>query len=196
MTTSFRRPLLLLGLWLACAAPVMAQDTKPSREQTVDYINNVLAKAVGGSITSTGMGAMQITAHTLSYDKAAKAYRTGLTETLSVRDGNNTGYAWRGLERWGWNFKGVSKIEDLPSDTTTVLRRVKVSFTNGSVRQKQQQQLTANGRQQPATVLEDNTINFVTFFYRASDPDDGKRLRNAALRLKELDEAEVDPFLQ
>jgi hypothetical protein len=35
----------------------------------------------------------------------------------------------------------------------------------------------------------------VDFFDRAADPDDGKRLRNALLRLKELDEQERDPFL-
>lgn len=189
-----------LGAVLALAAvfPVASNaQEKPDREATIKYINNVIAKSKGASITQTAQyGPMLITYHSLSYDKDSKSYRTHLTEELSTMVDNYRAWAQNDLSRWGWNLRNLDKIEDLPAEGTTELRRIKVSFTSGSVRQKQTQRLSVGGREQPVRTLTDETIGFITFFYRASDPDDAKRLRNATLRLKELDDEEKDPFLK
>ena len=185
-------------LALAAMFPVASNaQEKPDREATIKYINNVIAKAKGASITQTSQfGPMLITYHSLSYDKDSKSYRTHLTEELNTTVEGYRAWVQADLSRWGWSLRNLDKIEDLPAEGTTELRRIKVSFTSGSVRQKHTQRIVVGGREQPTKTLTDETIGFITFFYRSSDPDDAKRLRNATLRLKELDDEEKDPFLK
>jgi hypothetical protein len=195
--------LLLAPLVAAVPAGVAAQSSKPNRDETIAYINNVLRKTLGAAITHTQFGRLHITELQLAYEPGTQTYRTRTVETLEsrieqwqVRVVNNT-------LRTRWNMRDAVAVEelgvtesrggvDVPS---TELRRVRVKFRSASVRNQATQQIYRNGVFNSGKTLLDETIDFVSFFYLAAHPDDGKRLRNALLRLKELDEEVRDPFL-
>jgi hypothetical protein len=193
---------IVAAVAVQAAMPAFAQS-KPNRAETVKYINNVIGKAIGATITHVQWGPMPIAVHSLSYDSDRKTYRTVLEEALVTRvEGFNVRVEMP-LERYGWSLRNLTAIDDLPvsvsrngvSSTSTELRRIRVTFRTGSVRQVQRQHIYRNGNHYKSEKITDENINFVTFYYRASDPDDSKRLRNALLRLKELDDEEKDPFL-
>lgn len=186
----------------AFAMPALAQN-RPNREETIKYINNVIGKSVPVVLTETREGPMQMTYHGLSYDANTKSYRTALVERLDARvDGYNLRVDAT-TARSGWNFRNMQSLEDINAlvvgsngeRTNTEVRRVRVKFHTASVRNKVSQEISHNGRVAKSETIEESSINFVTFFYRSADPDDAKRLRNALLRLKELDDEEKDPFL-
>lgn len=188
---------------LALVPAAHAQPAKPDRKATIEYINNVLARCEGAVLSTTTLGPSPYIALILSHNSGSKTYRMVTQEKLQA---TVDGYALQSLstiERFGWNLRNAEVIEDLPVNetrpsgefTSSTLRRVRVTFRNASVRQVARADVIHNGRTVEQKTVTDNTINFVSFFYRAADPDDGKRLRNALLRLKELDEQERDPFL-
>lgn len=193
---------LIALLVQAFAMPALAQN-RPNREETVKYINNVIGKSVPAVLTETRHGPMQLTYHGLSYDPSNKSYRTALVERLEARvDGYNLRVDAT-TARSGWNFRNMKSLEDVTAlvvgtggeRTNTEVRRVRVTFHTASVRNKVSQDISHNGRVAKSETIQESSIDFVTFFYRSADPDDAKRLRNALLRLKELDDEEKDPFL-
>ena len=193
----------LLSPLLALVPAADAQPAKPDRKATIEYINNVQAKCEGAVLTTTTLGPSPYIALILSHNSGNKTYRMVTQEKLQATVDGYALQALNTLERFGWNMRNAEAIEDLPVSetrpggdvTSSTLRRVRVTFRSASVRQVGRMDISHNGRTVEHKVVTDNTINFVSFFYRASDPDDGKRLRNALLRLKELDEQERDPFL-
>jgi hypothetical protein len=200
-----RRSVIALAMFGAFFSTQAFAQAKPSRPETLAYINNVLAKSTGFVLTHTDVGSPKITSLTMIYEAATKSYLVELTEELV----NNSipGQRMRGvtrLRRFGWNMNRLQGIEDVEglvsynggTSTHPDLRRVKITFAPGSVRQHHIQHVYQNDRYHSERVLADGTIDFVTFFYRKAEPDDGKRLRNALLRLKELDAEEPDPFLK
>jgi hypothetical protein len=189
-------------LLTAFAMPALAQN-RPNRDETIKYINNVIGKSVPVVLTETRHGPMQTTHHGLSYDASSKSYRTALVERLEARvDGYNLRVDAT-TSRSGWNFRNMKALEDVAAlvvgsngeRTNTEVRRVRVSFHTASVRNKVSQDISHNGRVAKSETINESSIDFVTFYYRSADPDDAKRLRNALLRLKELDDEEKDPFL-
>jgi hypothetical protein len=200
-----RRSLIGLALFGAvCGTQAWAQ-AQPSRAETITYINNVLAKSAGFVLSHTDAGSPKITSLALTHNPSTKSYMLEMVEELVNSSVPNL--RMRGvvrLRRFGWNLNRLQGIEDLEglvsySGTTSPhpdLRRVKITFAPGSVRQHHMQWIYQNDRYHSERVLADGTIDFVTFFYRKAEPDDGKRLRNALLRLKELDAEEPDPFLK
>ena len=201
-----RRRLVAAAALCTATLPLAAwSQAKPSRAETINYINNVLAKAHGFVLNHTSVGSPRITAFRLAHDAGARSYSLEMVEEL-VND-QQPGVrmiAHVTTRRHGWNLNRMQALDDLEAFLTINgadsrhpdLRRVKIDFPAGSVRQLRTQSVWQNGRFLETRTLTDNTINFVTLFYRAAEPDDGKRLRNAFLRLKELDAEEPDPFLK
>lgn len=196
--------LLLLSTALAGGGSALAQEpAKPDRAATINYINNVIAKAVGASITQTGFGNVPIRSLRLSYDPGSKSYSVQLEQYAEFNTPGGLAIAKGMQTRNGWTLRNLDALEDLDAQvsngasswTSSELRRIKLSFRAESVREVSWSQAFGEGRWYPAVTLFNGTRNFVSLFYRAGDPDDSKRLRNALLRLKEIDAAEVDPFL-
>jgi hypothetical protein len=187
----------------AFAMPAQAQN-RPNREETIKYINNVIGKSIPSVLTETREGSMPMYDHSLSYDPNSKSYRVVVLERLDARvDGYNL-RANVTTARSGWNFRAMQALEDVEAlvvgpggseRTNQEVRRVRVKFHASPVRHKVSQEIFHSGRMVKSETMTDSSINFVTFFYRSADPDDAKRLRNALLRLKELDDEEKDPFL-
>jgi hypothetical protein len=200
-----RRSVLAVAMFGALFSTQAFAQAKPSRPETLAYINNVLVKATGFVLTHTDVGSPKITGLTMVYEAATKSYLVELTEELvnnSVPSQRMRGVTR--LRRFGWNMNRLQGIEDVEAlvssnggtSTHPDLRRVKINFAPGSVRQHHVQYVYQNERFHSERVLTEGTIDFVTFYYRKAEPDDGKRLRNALLRLKELDAEEPDPFLK
>jgi hypothetical protein len=202
-----RRSLLaaaaLASLTAAMPPVALAQTAKPNRDETIAYINNVLRKTLGAAITHTQWGRLQFTELKLYYDGSTQTYWTSTVETLDTRV---EGWAVRVVNtttRTRWSLRDMVAVEDLGVTESREgvdvpsreLRRVRVKFRSPSVRNHGRQQIYRNGMLNSNKVFTDETIDFVSFFYLAANPDDSKRLRNALLRLKELDDEVRDPFL-
>lgn len=196
--------ILLLSSAVAGGNATLAQEAaKPDRTATINYINNVIGKSVGAAITQMEFGNVPIRSLRLSYEPGSKSYSVVLEQYAEFSTPRGLAVAKSLQTRSGWTLRNLDALEDLDAQvsngasswTSGELRRIKLSFRAESVREVFWTQAFAEGRWQPAITLFNGTRNFVSFFYRAGDPDDSKRLRNALLRLKEIDAAEVDPFL-
>lgn len=190
---------------LAAAAPVaaLAQSAKPNRSETITYINNVLRKTLGTAITHTEYGRLAFTDYSMGYDPSMQTYSTHAVETLDTRVERWQVRVVNTTRRTKWTMRDAVAVEDMTVTesrngvefTSNELRRVRVKFRSPSVRNHAMQQIYRNGMFNSGKTLVDESIDFVSFFYLAANPDDGKRLRNALLRLKEIEEEVRDPFL-
>ena len=191
----------------AVVGSVQAQDApKPDRAATIQYINNVIAKTHGAVITVTPVIKLAIAQHSLHYDAGTKSYRIFLQETgQQLFPGEGIAYADVRLDRSGWSLRNLESVEELSTMVisgqqqwpSTELRRIKLTFRAESVRELNTARTwgTKLGTPDSTKTYFNGTRNFVSLFYRAGNPDDATRLRNALLRLKELDGEEKDPFL-
>lgn len=191
----------------AVVGSVQAQDApKPDRAATIQYINNVIAKTHGAVITVTPVIKLAIAQHSLHYDAGTKSYRIFLQETgQQLFPGEGIAYADVRLDRSGWSLRNLELVEELSTMVisgqqqwpSTELRRIKLTFRAESVRETNTARTWGSKLSTPDSTKTyfNGTRNFVSLFYRAGNPDDATRLRNALLRLKELDGEEKDPFL-
>ena len=191
----------------AVVGSVQAQDApKPDRAATIQYINNVIAKTHGAVITVTPVIKLAIAQHSLHYDAGTKSYRIFLQETgQQLFPGEGIAYADVRLDRSGWSLRNLELVEELSTMVisgqqqwpSTELRRIKLTFRAESVREINTARTWGSKLSTPDSTKTyfNGTRNFVSLFYRAGNPDDATRLRNALLRLKELDGEEKDPFL-
>lgn len=180
--------------------------SKPDRAATIQYINNVIAKTHGAVITVTPVIKLAIAQHSLHHDAGTKSYRIFLQEAgQQLFPGEGMAFADVRLDRSGWSLRNLEAVEDLATMVisgpqqwpSTELRRIKLTFKAESVRELHTARTwgTKRGTPDSTKTYFNGTRNFVSLFYRAGDPDDATRLRNALLRLKELDGEEKDPFL-
>jgi hypothetical protein len=191
----------------AVAGNVHAQEaTKPDRAATIQYINNVIAKTNGAVITVTPVIKLAIAQHSLHFDVGTKTYRIFLQETgQQLFPGEGIAFADVRLDRSGWSLRNLESVEELSTMVisgqqqwpSTELRRIKLTFRAESVRELNTARTwgTKVGTPDSTKTYFNGTRNFVSLFFRAGDPDDATRLRNALLRLKELDGEVKDPFL-
>ncbi len=192
-----------LSALLLTPLAALAQSAKPGRDETINYINNVLRKTQGAAITHTQFGRLHFTETALAYEPGTQTYRTRLVEMLENRIDRWQVRVVHTTVRTRWNMRDAVAVEDLSVTESregvdvpsAELRRVRVKFRSASVRNQATQQIYRDGIFNAGKTLVDETIDFVSFFYLAAQPDDGKRLRNALLRLKEIEEEVRDPFL-
>ena len=198
--------LILLPFVLSIISLNIQAQEKPSREQTIEYINKILKKTIGLEFFAleSSYANQTIIENNLTYNADNRSHELYIRHKHYEADNQWCKIETR-IQYKNFIFKNFSSISDNalhPAEyiqLTSPIKYIGIAFPAKEVtKESTAKYLYSNEcRNNTNTPLYEanRPVDRIFIPYPTGDPDDLKRLKNAFLRLKELDADLKDPFL-